>query len=184
MSAKRQWIAVGAIVAAVGGGIWAGVTFLGDEFAQVTVGSRAPSFRGVTADSVPVERSLADYAGQVTLVNIWATWCAPCEREMPLLQQLYDEFRGQGFRMVAVSVDSPGMEDAIRAFVDRMALTFDVIHDPDGRIKLDYMTTGVPESYIIGKDGVIRLKHFAAIKETDLAQLRGLVGQLLAEPAN
>jgi thiol-disulfide isomerase/thioredoxin len=181
MTVRGQWMLVLVVVALITGGVWAAMRVFGDEFAQVSVGSEAPAFAGMTVDSVPARRSLADYDGQVTLVNIWATWCIPCEKEMPMLQRLHADYRDRGLRVVAVSVDSPGMEDEIRRFVLEYGLTFDVIHDADARIKLDYMTTGVPESFLIGKDGVIRYKQIAAIDAQDDVELRRLIDQLLAE---
>ena len=182
MTARRQWMVVAGIVAAATAGVWAGVHFLGDQFVQITVGSRAPDFAAVTLDSVPKQRTLADYKGQVTLVNVWATWCIPCEKEMPMLQRLYSEYKAKGLRIAAVSIDLPGMEAEIRRFTARYELGFDVLYDSDGKIKLGYMTTGVPESFLIGKDGVIRFKQISAINERDAAQIRALLDGLLAEP--
>ena len=118
------------------------------------------------------------------LVNIWATWCPPCEREMPVLQGIYQQYRDKGLKLVAVSTDAPGMEGAIRGFVKKYGLTFDVLYDPAARIMQDYMTPAQPESFIIGRDGVIRFKQVAAITDRDAVQIRALLDQLLAERAN
>lgn len=181
MTAKQQWMVVAAIVAVAGAAVAAGAYLLRDELAQVTVGSTAPDFHAVTVDDQPAPRTLADYKGQVVLVNVWATWCIPCETEMPLLQRLYSEYQQKGLRLAAVSVDIPGMEPEIRRFVQRYGLTFDVLHDPESRIKRDYMTTGYPESFIVGKDGVIRFKQVSAFLERDVPQIRLLLDRLLAE---
>jgi peroxiredoxin len=183
MTVRGQWIVVATIVAVVGVGAAVAAAVFGDQFVPVTVGSQAPDFKAVTLDSVPATRTLADYKGQVTLVNIWATWCGPCEVEMPLLQKLYAEYRDKGVKFVAVSIDSPGMAEAIRQFSARYGLTFDVLQDDEGTIKLNYMATGVPESFILGKDGVIRYKRALPIYEPDAVQIRALLDQLLAEPA-
>ena len=182
MTAKRQWQIVAAIVGVIAAAVWGTLHFYGDQFSPITVGSVAPDFRGVTLDSEPSPKSLADYKGQVVLVNIWATWCLPCEREMPMLQRLAEEYKAKGFRIVAVSVDSPGMERVIRDFIQRYGLTFDVLYDADARIKLDYTTTGIPESFIVAKDGVIRYQHVGPIEENDAVQVRALLDRLLAEP--
>lgn len=184
MTRRRQWILVAALAAIAGGAAWLGVLFFGDEFKQVTVGSHAPRFSAVTLDSAPRTRTLADYKGQVMLVNIWATWCPPCEREMPVLQGIYQQYRDKGLKLVAVSTDAPGMEGAIRGFVKKYGLTFDVLYDPAARIMQDYMTPAQPESFIIGRDGVIRFKQVAAITDRDAVQIRALLDQLLAERAN
>ena len=184
MTHRQQWILIAAFASIIGGALWAGVLFFSDEFKQVTVGSRAPRFSAVTLDPVPRTRTLADYKGEVMLVNIWATWCPPCEREMPMLQSIHEQYRAKGLRLVAVSTDAPGMENAIRSFVKKYGLTFDVLYDPEARIMQDYMTPAQPESFIIGRDGVIRYKQVAAITDRDAVQIRALLEQLLAERGN
>ena len=181
MTSRSQWILVASLAAAVAAGVAGGVYVMRGELAQVTVGSTAPDIRGVSMDSTGATRTLADYKGQVTFINIWATWCGPCEREMPLLQRVFDEYRAKGLRLVGVSIDISGMEPEIRRFIKQYRITFDIIHDAEGRIKRDYMTTGVPESFIVGKDGVIRYKQIAAVNERDAAQIRALLDRLLVE---
>lgn len=182
MTARQQWGVVGAIVALLALALWAMVHFLGDEMFPVTVGSPAPAFEARTLDAAPAPRTLADYRGEVVLLNVWATWCAPCRVEMPSLQALHDEFGPQGLRVVAVSIDDPGSEDQIREFAREYRLTFDILHEPAARIKRGYQTTGVPETFIIGRDGVIRKKVIGAADWHSEAN-RALVRQLLAAPA-
>ncbi|HYV98745.1 MAG TPA: TlpA disulfide reductase family protein [Gemmatimonadaceae bacterium] len=184
MTRRGQWLLVAAIVMIAAAGVWTGVMYFGADLKRVTVGARAPDFHAVTLDSAPMSRSLADYRGQVVLLNIWATWCPPCEREMPMLEQLYKDYAAKGLKLVAVSMDAPGMEGPIRDFIKRYGLTFDVLYDADGKIRTDYMTTGAPESFVIGKDGVIRYKQIAAINDRDAAQIRALLDSILAERAN
>jgi peroxiredoxin len=180
MTNRQQWMVVGVIVVLAAGGVAIGVRTLGDELVQVTAGSRAPNFTAVTLDSAPQLRTLADYRGQVTVLNVWATFCAPCRVEMPSMERLYAEYRPKGLRMVAVTVDAPGMENAIRAFTEDLGLTFDILYDSRGAIQRDYMTTGVPETFVIGKDGIVRFKYISA-KEWDSPEVKALIDQLLAE---
>jgi cytochrome c biogenesis protein CcmG, thiol:disulfide interchange protein DsbE len=63
---------------------------------------------------------LADLRGEVVLLNVWATWCAPCRIEMPDLQTLHDELEGEGFRVVGVSIDGPRSADRIEGFLDQL----------------------------------------------------------------
>lgn len=181
MTARQQWGVVGAVVVMLGVALWALVHFLGDEMFPVTVGSPAPPFEARTLDATPASRTLADYRGEVVLLNIWATWCLPCRVEMPSLQQLHDEFGPDGLRIVAVSIDDPGMEDAIRSFAREYRLTFEILHEPTARIRRSYQTTGVPETFVIGRDGVIRKKVIGAADWHSEAN-RALVRQLLAAP--
>jgi len=183
MTIRQQWTIVGLFLLIATSGLFAATRYLGDELFPVSVGSRAPDFRAVTVDSTAARaRSLDDYRGQVVLLNIWATWCGPCRIEMPSIEALQREMAPRGLRIVAVSVDDPGQAARIREFVRQFGLTFDILHDGSGRIKQEYQTTGVPETFIIGRDGVIRKKVIGAVRwDTDAN--RAIVSQLLAESA-
>jgi peroxiredoxin len=178
MTIRQQWAVVGAVVALLALGLFAATRILGDELFPVSVGSPAPDFRAETIDSTPVARTLADYKGQVVLLNIWATWCVPCRVEMPSMQALHQALGPQGLRIVAVSVDDPGAAEAIREFTKEYGLTFEVLHDATGRIRTQYQTTGVPETFVIGRDGVIRRKVIAAANWNSPDNRRLLAGLL------
>jgi peroxiredoxin len=179
MSIRRQWAIVLVVVALLGGGLVAATRFLGGELYPVTVGSKAPDFRAVTIDPPQQERTLDDYEGKVVLLNIWATWCVPCRAEMPSLERLHRRFARHGLAVVAVSIDEhPNAAVLIREFRDEYGLTFDILHDPTPAIRQAYQTAGVPETFVIGSDGVIRRRVFAAA-DWDSPANRALVGQLL-----
>jgi peroxiredoxin len=187
VTARGQWAVVLGVVAALALGVWAATRTLGDELFPVAVGSRAPDFRAaVVQATVPpragapaAARTLADYKGQVVLVNIWATWCGPCREEIPSLQALYRDFAPRGFKIVAVSVDDPGKEREVEQFMRGYGVTFDVLHDPAGAIRKTYQTTGVPENFVIGTDGVVRKKAYA--QDWNAPENRALIGRLLDE---
>jgi cytochrome c biogenesis protein CcmG, thiol:disulfide interchange protein DsbE len=181
MTIRQQWTFVGIVVLILGGGLLAATRYLGDEIFPVTVGSKAPDFRAVAVDGAPVTKTIADYKGQVVLLNVWATWCLPCRTEMPSIQALHDRFAARGLKVVAVSVDNSGFADEIRKFRDQYGLTFEILHDASGEIKRDYHTTGVPETFVIGRDGVIRKKVIAAA-DWDSPANRALFAQLLGVP--
>lgn len=181
MTIRQQWGIVAAVVVLLGGGLATATHLLGDELFPVSVGARAPDFTARTLDTPPVTKTLADYRGEVVLVNVWATWCGPCRVEMPSLQALHQSFGARGLRIVAVSIDDPGMEHAIRAFVRDYRLTFEILHDAPNAISRQYQTTGVPETFVIGRDGVIRKKVIGAM-DWNSQGTRALVAQLLAEP--
>lgn len=172
---------VAVIGIAVGG--YFGVRALRHDLVTVGVGSRAPDFAAVTLDPVPRRKTLAHYAGDVVLLNLWATWCAPCRVEMPSIQNLHDAYASRGLKVVAVSVDAGGTEQQIRAFTDSLGLTFEILHDSTGAIQRLYRTTGVPETVVIGRDGVIRKRVRGAV-HWDSPANRALVEQLLARPAS
>jgi peroxiredoxin len=182
MTVKQQWSIVALVVLVLGGGLFAATRILGDELFPVSVGSRAPNFRAQTLDAAPVQRTLGDYRGQVVLLNVWATWCAPCRVEMPSIEELQRSMGPKGLKIVAVSIDQPGQEQAIRDFVREYGLTFDVLHDGSGDINKRYQTTGVPETFVIGRDGTIRKKEIGPRNWNSEAN-QTLFAQLLAERA-
>ncbi len=155
-----------------------------DRFTPVTPGRPAPEFTATTLDGTP--RSLSDYRGRVILLNIWATWCPPCREEMPSMQRLYETIRSEDFEIVAVSVDAAkgqvdegGREGGdLRAFAEEFGLTFPILHDPSGRIQRIYRTTGVPESFVIGRDGII-YKKVAGATRWDAPENVQLIHRLL-----
>ena len=112
----------------------------------------APNFSLPGLDGKKV--SLTDFKGKVVLLNIWATWCAPCVAEMPSMQKLYQQMKGEDFELLAVSVDETGAE-AVKPFMENHKLGFPVLLDTNGEIKNLYQITGIPESFIIDKDGMI-----------------------------
>jgi cytochrome c biogenesis protein CcmG/thiol:disulfide interchange protein DsbE len=181
MTARQQWSLVGGIVAVLAIALFAASRLLGDQLYPVSVGTKAPPFAARTLDPVPVTKSLADYKGQVVLLNIWGTFCLPCRDEMPAIEKLHQQMASQGLKVVAVSMDDPGFEDKIRAFEKEFGLTFQILYDPSGKITNDYQTTGVPETFIIARDGVIRKKVIGA-SDWNSPTNRAVIAQLLAEP--
>ncbi len=119
---------------------------------RLTKGRPAPNFSLSGLDGQTV--SLTDYKGKVVLLNIWATWCPPCVEEMPSMEKLYQELRGDGFEILAVSIDESGAKD-VRPFMKKHKLSFPALTDAEGIIKGLYQTTGVPESFVIDKDGTL-----------------------------
>src|SRR6478752_5919766 len=178
---SKQWIFVGLIVA----GVAAGATILtrvGSEVAPVQVGATAPEFHVIdlaSGDSVSLHER---YRGKVTLVNIWATWCVPCRVEMPAMEQLYTALAPRGFAIAAVSIDE-GSPDEVRAFGQDLNLSFDLLQDRSGRIQQTYQTTGVPESFLLDRHGVI-VKRIIGAHDWDSPGNRALVARLLDEPGS
>jgi len=176
---SKQWIFVGLVIAGVAAGATI-MTRVGSEVAPVQVGATAPEFRALdlaSGDSV----SLHDrYRGKVTLVNVWATWCVPCRVEMPAMEQLYTALAPRGFAVAAVSIDEGPPED-VRKFGEQFKLTFDLLQDRSTRIQQLYQTTGVPESFLLDRNGVI-IKRVIGAHDWNSAANRALVERLLAEP--
>jgi len=115
--------------------------------AFIAPGFQLPSHAGGTID-------LKDYRGKVVFINFWATWCATCKVEMPSMQKVYDKFKDRGMEMLTISVDKD--QSLIQPFMDEYKLTFPVLLDPEEAIaKKVYKTTGVPETFIVNKAGII-----------------------------
>ena len=170
-------IVMGLVVVAA----WAGR----DGLQPVTAGAKAPDFTAWTLEGDEV--TMADYEGKVVLFNIWATWCPPCREEMPSMQRLSELVTDPDFAVVAVSVDAeaPGVVGFlgreggdVPAFVEEFGLTFDVLLDPSGQTGRDYQTTGLPETFLIGRDGVIYRKVSGGTL-WDAEEYRELVQRLL-----
>lgn len=181
MTRRGQWLLVGALVLLLGGGAAVATYAMRDELFPVTVGSNAPAFTAFTMDPAREAKSIENYAGDVVLLNIWATWCGPCRIEMPEIQALHSDFGPQGLRVVAVSIDTEDAREAILGFVRDYGLTFEILHNPTGNIQQIYQTTGVPETFVIGRDGVIRKKVIGAVRWNSESN-RALIKQLLEEP--
>jgi len=167
MTNRQQWTLVAGIVMTVAFGVALAVK-LRPQLDLIEVGDAAPTFQAMDLRAGR-PATLADYRGKVVLVNVWATWCGPCRVEMPSMQRLYQKLAGTDFRIAAVSVDGDlfhpeGSQDraGILAFAKGMGLTFDILHDPSGAIRNNYQTTGVPESFLVDRDGVIVKKVIGA----------------------
>jgi cytochrome c biogenesis protein CcmG, thiol:disulfide interchange protein DsbE len=105
--------------------------------------------------------SLADYHGQVILVNNWATWCPPCKAEMPTLQAYYDDHAEKGFTVLAIDAGDP-LPD-VAGFVKDYGLTFPVWPDLTLKATVAFRNPGLPSSYLIDRQGVVRLAWAGAI---------------------
>lgn len=190
MNTRTQWAVIGGVVTVLGLGLWFASVKLSDELFPLAIGAEAPAFSAVpvpesgTTAPVPANaaKSIDDYKGSVVLLNIWATWCGPCRIEMPSMQRLHEQLGDKGLQIVAVSVDDPGFEAKIRAFADEYKLTFEILHDAPARIKQQYQTTGVPETFIVGRDGRIRRRIIGSDDWSSPANI-AFIERLLAEPA-
>jgi peroxiredoxin len=124
-------------------------------------GGTAPEFRALTVDPPVKTRTLADYRGEVLVLNVWATWCPPCVEEMPTFQKLHEAYADDGLRVVAVSIDDPDAADLIRQFRAEHGLTFEILHDPETAIMDLLPRFAVPQTLVIDRRGRIRLTRYA-----------------------
>lgn len=110
--------------------------------------------------------SLSDFEGQVVLVNNWATWCPPCKAEMPTLQAYYEEHKDQGFVLVGIEAGEPASD--VAKFVQDYRLTFPIWLDPQNKALAAFNNQNLPSSYVIDRDGVVKLAWVGAISKSVL----------------
>jgi len=137
--------------------------FAGEAPEPVDRGSPAPPFE-LPQVGEPGALSLASLRGKVVLLNFWATWCQPCEEELPAMERLHRALSGGDFRLVAVSVDAD--PEPVLKFRERLGLGFTLLLDADQKVARSYHTFRFPETLLIGRDGVI-LERYVGPKEWD-----------------
>jgi peroxiredoxin len=163
------------LLCALAAGLGAGCV---DVPEHAEVGRRVPAY--AAADLAGESVALAELRGQVVLLNVWATWCFPCRREMPGLEALHRELEDAGLRIVAVSVDGASAAGEIRDFLDELDLTMLVLHDSRADVGRVFSTRGVPETFLIGRDGTL-LRHWIGRIDAHSESIRAPVLQALAD---
>lgn len=101
--------------------------------------------------------SLAQYKGQVVMLNFWASWCGPCRQEMPLLENIYKKYSKMGFTLIGVNVEPDSK--AAEGFLQQTPVSFPVIYDKDSTVSKAYDVAGMPSTVIIDRKGNIRVLH-------------------------
>ncbi|MCH7484807.1 MAG: TlpA family protein disulfide reductase [Chloroflexi bacterium] len=195
-SFARRWLYPVAVVVAIAGVIWwieardsGGVSSTGERYGPVDLpaalvpagasikaeeGALAPDFllEALNGD----ETRLSDFRGQPVVLNFWATWCAPCRKEMPQFIEAYDVHRDEG--LVVVGLNLQESESIIRPFVDDFGINFPVLIDRDGEVGDDYRLLGLPATYFIGRDGVIESLFIGPFEaEVQGTNVQGAIGQ-------
>ena len=138
----------------------------------------APDIEGETLDGGRL--ALADLAGDVVVLNLWASWCGPCRAEAPTLQEVYDESRGDG--VAFVGLNSKDQEAAARAFEQNFGITYPSLVDQSGELQLAFRdsvpASSIPWTLVIDRDGRIAARVLGA---TTYSELTGLVDQVASE---
>ena len=148
------------------------------NYSPLKTGLSAPNFTFPGRDGKMV--SLSDYRGNVVLVNIWATWCPPCVDEMPSMERLYKELKGEDFEILAVSIDSLGPK-AVAPFMKKYNLSFPALMDPDATIQTLYQTIGIPESFIVDQEGIL-IKKIIGPRDWATPEVIGFFRDLIQKP--
>ena len=134
--------------------------------AAAEIGQRAPELRLPLAGGGDVD--LAQYRGQVVLLNFWATWCAPCTAEMPAIERVYQAQRDRGFTVLAVDVQEH--EEVVSPFLAQLGVTFPSALDRNGETARLYRATGLPTTFLIDRGGVIRDVRVGPLTEAMLEE--------------
>jgi len=128
-------------------------------------GSPAPALTGKTVDGEAFD--LETMRGRVVLVNVWATWCAPCREEFPELRRLAETHADRGFAVVGVSVDRRNALRAVKQMVADFSLAYPVVFDPESESIGAWEIRGYPTSFLVDREGVIRWRRDGIIRPSD-----------------
>jgi peroxiredoxin len=132
-----------------------------DKNQKIEVGKTAPDF--VLVDMEGNKHRLSEYKGQGVFLNFWATWCKPCEREMPYIENQYQQFKDQGVQVLAI--DSSETDLVVNKFVERHGMTFPVMIDKDGQVQAAYGINPLPITFLIDKEGKVVKSHTGELTE-------------------
>lgn len=148
------------------------------RFKPLGVGDPVPAYavRTLAGDTARVGPGMTQ---PLTLLNVWATWCVPCQKEFPDLERIHSDYQARGLRVLAVSVDAGSDDKKIREFIKFYKATFVIGHDEQGDIRTRYQSLGIPESYLISPDGKLLFRNPGAFPEGAL-KVRAAIEAALA----
>ncbi|PLR99792.1 thiol-disulfide oxidoreductase ResA [Bacillus sp. T33-2] len=147
------------LAAAVGYALYSNLTK--DDVQKVELNEKAPDF--ALEDMNGTKHRLSDYEGQGVFLNFWATWCKPCEREMPYIDNQYKQFKDQGVQVLAVDVGESRL--AVSKFVERHGLGFPILIDADEQVRQAYGVNPLPITFLIDKEGKVVKIHTGELTE-------------------
>jgi len=145
-------------------------------FATSAYAEKAPDFT-LKSDSGENVR-LEEQRGKVVMINFWASWCAPCRKEMPLLEELHDRYEQAGFTLFGVNVEQN--PEAAQKFLDDVGVTFPILFDPDSTASRAYQVSAMPTTVMVDRDGNVRYVN-RGYKEGDEAKYRDQIRELIRE---
>ena len=156
----------------------AGTAYAGEPLrSSSTEAAAAPVFT-VAADSGQL--NLEDYKGKIVLLDFWASWCAPCRQSFKWLNQMQERYSSDGLVVLAVNVDEN--KGLAQQFLKSNPANFLIGYDPAGKIAETYRLKGMPSSYLIDRDGKLRIAH-TGFREKDKSPMQAQIQALLGEPA-
>lgn len=138
--------------------------FTKDDVQKVEIGKKAPDF--VLSDMNGERHRLSEYEGKGVLLNFWATWCKPCEREMPYMDSQYAQYKDQGVQILAVNIGETDV--VINEFIKRHQLTFPVLNDKNQDVMNAYGVNPLPITFLIDPNGIVLRAHTGEIINEDV----------------
>jgi cytochrome c biogenesis protein CcmG/thiol:disulfide interchange protein DsbE len=139
-------------------------------------GPPMPPYKAKWLDGKPFD--VTGEKGSVVLLNLWATWCAPCRFEIPDLARLHAKYASRGFKVIGVSVDEGGAAD-VKPFVADQKIQYPIVLDPEGKLATLLKTEVIPTSIVVDKSGNVVWKHFGIVDTND-ATLKAALESALA----
>ncbi|MFS1515487.1 thiol-disulfide oxidoreductase ResA [Bacillus sp. SCS-151] len=128
------------------------------------IGKKAPDFKLVTLEGDFVQ--LSELAGKGVFLNFWATYCPPCKKEMPFIENSYQYYKDTGVEVLAVDVGEPKL--TVQSFVDQYNLTFPILLDKDEQVLNAYNIGPIPVTFLIDKDGIVIDKIVGEMTQQDV----------------
>ena len=157
----------------------------------VCAGTNPPQGLGLQAPNESVEApafslpdltgkkiQLKSYRGKLVFLNFFATWCGPCRKEMPGMEQLFRAYRDKGLVVLAVNMEQSAK--TVRPFVQELKLSFPVLLDAEGSVSHDYGIRALPVSFLVGRDGNLLWRAMGG-REWDTLEMQRYIGQVAAE---
>jgi peroxiredoxin len=137
----------------------------GAAITKVAIGQPAPPYAAtsMSGDSV----SLSALRNKVVLLNVWATWCQPCRTEIPDVQALHKQFADRGLSVIGISIDGDDSGTRISDFAREFGMSYPIWRDPDERVLSQFRVIGVPATFLIDKEGVLRWRMTGPIQHGD-----------------
>lgn len=135
-------------------------------------GALAPDFTLFTVEGEEI--TLSELRGRPVMINLWATWCAPCRIEMPHIQDRFERYANEGFLVLAVDFDEPA--GLVEEFRDELGLTFDLLLDPGAEVQELYRNRSYPSSFFVDENGVIQVQHIGVMTEGQLDENLAAIG--------
>ncbi|HZG60044.1 MAG TPA: thiol-disulfide oxidoreductase ResA [Anoxybacillus sp.] len=152
----KKLLATFLLLGLVGYGLWQVLATGNEKTTGLEIGNAAPDFALKTLEGKEIR--LSELKGKKVILNFWATWCPPCQAEMPEMQNFYEKYN-KDIEILAVNLTSEDSRDKVDSFIKEYGLTFPVVLDEKGDILTLYKISPIPTSYMIDSEGIIRHKY-------------------------